>query len=76
MVPTTYPDWHADEVAKAGVSVIIYANQGLRATIASLRKTFSSIVQYGDTTRLEPQIAPIEEVFALQGLAEWQRLDV
>ncbi len=75
VVPTTYPDWHVDEVAKAGVSVIIYANQGLRATISSLRTTFDSIVRHGDTTDLEDKIASVTEVFALQQLDSWRKLD-
>jgi len=75
IVPTTYPDWHADDIADAGVSVVIYANQGLRATIASLRRTFTAIIDEGDTTGLEDAIASVQDIFALQDLAEWQRLD-
>lgn len=53
VVPTTYPDWHADDVAKAGVSVVIYANQGLRAMVSTLRETFGSILDRGSTSHLE-----------------------
>jgi len=75
IVPTTYPDWHIDDAAKAGVSVVIYANQGLRATVSSLRRTFRSIVEHGDSTELEDSIASISEVFSLQRLADWQKLE-
>jgi phosphoenolpyruvate phosphomutase len=75
IVPTTYPDWHVDDAAKAGVSVVIYANQGLRATVSSLRSTFRSIVEHGDSTELEDSIASISEVFSLQRLADWQKLE-
>jgi phosphoenolpyruvate phosphomutase len=76
IVPTTYPDWHVDAAARDGVSVIIYANQGLRATVSSLRETFRSIRQNGDSTALEDSIAPVSDIFGLQQLAAWQKLEV
>ncbi|MEW1724328.1 isocitrate lyase/phosphoenolpyruvate mutase family protein [Streptomyces sp. NPDC093109] len=75
IVPTTYPNWHADVMAAAGVSVVIYANHGLRATITGLRETFASILAHGDTMKLEEELAPVRDVFALQGLDAWQALD-
>jgi len=75
VVPTTYPDWHVDEATRAGVSVIIYANQGLRAIVSSLRKTFEAIYQTGDSTQVEDLIVPVGEIFELQHLKEWQKLD-
>lgn len=75
VVPTTYPDWHIDDATAAGVSVVIYANQGLRATVSSLRDTFRSIYRNGETTALEDTIASVGDIFALQRLADWQKLD-
>ncbi|MEV0781320.1 isocitrate lyase/phosphoenolpyruvate mutase family protein [Streptomyces sp. NPDC050428] len=75
IVPTTYPDWHVDDIASAGVSVVIYANQGLRAIVASLRETFESIRRRGDSTELEDRIAAVSDVFELQQLNMWQKLD-
>ncbi|MFD5467862.1 isocitrate lyase/phosphoenolpyruvate mutase family protein [Kitasatospora sp. NPDC127059] len=76
VVPTTYPDWHADDARAAGVSAVIYANQGLRATITSLRTTFESIYETGHTAHLEDGISGVQDVFALQRLDEWQQLGV
>lgn len=75
VVPTTYPDWHVDEATRAGVSVIIYANQGLRAIVSSLRKTYEAIYRTGDSTEVEDLIVPVGEIFELQHLKEWQKLD-
>ncbi|MFD3515430.1 isocitrate lyase/phosphoenolpyruvate mutase family protein [Streptomyces sp. NPDC058657] len=75
IVPTTYPDWHIDEIKQAGVSVVIYANQGLRATISALRDTYRSVYENGDTTALEGSIASVKDIFALQRLEDWQKLD-
>jgi phosphoenolpyruvate phosphomutase len=75
IVPTTYPDWLAEDAARAGVSVIIYANQGLRTIVSSLRDTYRSIYQCGRSTELEDQIASVEEIFSLQHLNEWKALE-
>lgn len=72
IVPTTYPDWHIADVAEAGASVVIYANQGLRATVQALNATFRSIIDEGSTAHLESEIASISEIFRLQRLSEWQ----
>ncbi|KOU42094.1 isocitrate lyase/phosphoenolpyruvate mutase family protein [Streptomyces sp. NPDC060334] len=74
VVPTTYPDWHADDARAAGVSAVIYANQGLRATITSLRSTYRSIYETGHTSHLEDSISGVKDVFDLQQLDEWQQL--
>ncbi len=75
IVPTTYPDWHIEDIKKAGVSVVIYANHGLRATVSALRDTYRSVYENGDTTALEGSIASVKDIFALQGLDTWQKLD-
>ncbi|HZN73682.1 MAG TPA: isocitrate lyase/phosphoenolpyruvate mutase family protein [Micromonosporaceae bacterium] len=74
VVPTTYPDWHADDAAKAGVSVVIYANQGLRAVVTALRNTYRSISSLGVASHLTAEIASVQDVFQLQRLREWQQL--
>lgn len=76
VVPTTYPDWQIAEMRAAGVSVVIYANQGLRATVAALRDTYAAILRHGDSTVVEGSIASVRDIFDLQRLAEWQKLEV
>jgi phosphoenolpyruvate phosphomutase len=68
LVPTTYPDWAFDDVVKAGASVVIYANQGLR-------ETFRTLLERGESTPLESRIASVAEIFQLQQLAAWQALE-
>ncbi|MFI9645596.1 isocitrate lyase/phosphoenolpyruvate mutase family protein [Streptomyces sp. NPDC052040] len=75
VVPTTYPDWHIDEVERAGVSTVIYANQGLRATITSLRTAYRTIYETGSSVELEEAIAPVSDIFELQQLGAWQKLE-
>lgn len=75
IVPTTYPQWSAADAEKRGVSVVIYANQGLRATVEAVRSTFRTIYRDGTSIGVEDGIAPVSEVFALQGLDEWLALE-
>jgi phosphoenolpyruvate phosphomutase len=75
VVPTTYPDWSAEDARAAGVSVVIYANQGLRATVTSLREAYGAIYRHGRSTELEGRIADIAEIFRLQRLDEWKALE-
>ncbi|MGW4562792.1 isocitrate lyase/phosphoenolpyruvate mutase family protein [Streptomyces sp. NPDC004561] len=71
IVPTTYPDWTVDDAAAAGVSVVIYANQGMRATVTALRDTFNTIYQYGSSKPIEDEVVPVKDIFSLQRLDEW-----
>ncbi|MFD7164775.1 isocitrate lyase/phosphoenolpyruvate mutase family protein [Streptomyces violascens] len=75
IVPTTYPDWHIDDIKRAGVSAVIYANQGMRAALSTLRSTYRAIYAAGDTTALEPEIASVRDIFELQRMPDWQKLD-
>ena len=74
IVPTTYPEWDWRDAHAAGVSVVIYANQGLRTVVAALRATYAEILAEGQTSGLEDRIASVKDVFALQRLDEWESL--
>jgi len=75
VVPTTYPAWSADEAAAAGVSLVIYANQALRASVTSIRETLQMIYEHGSSVAVEDRIAPVKDIFDLQQLREWMALD-
>ena len=55
--------------------VVIYANQGLRATVSSLRHTFGHIRDEGRSAQLESRIATVPDIFALQQLSTWQEFE-
>lgn len=71
IVPTTYPDWMADDAYRAGASVIIYANQTLRAMVRSARQVLETIHKHGSSLPVEEHIAPLAEIFELQRLEQW-----
>ncbi|MEO3973609.1 isocitrate lyase/phosphoenolpyruvate mutase family protein [Streptomyces sp. CAU 1734] len=75
VVPTTYYAWHADDAAKAGVSLIIYANHGIRAKVNAMRSVLRSIQQDGSTVNIEGEIASMKDIFELQRLEDWLALN-
>ncbi|MER8235564.1 isocitrate lyase/phosphoenolpyruvate mutase family protein [Streptomyces sp. NPDC094049] len=75
VVPTTYHTVTADELSEAGAKLVIYANHGLRASIAAVGEVFESILRDGRTTGIEPRIAPLATVFDLQGMAALQQAE-
>jgi phosphoenolpyruvate phosphomutase len=67
LVPTKY--WRtptADFVAR-GVSAVIWANHLLRASIGAMQATARQIHADASLMNVEPQVAPLAEVFRLQG---------
>ncbi|MBV9821494.1 MAG: isocitrate lyase/phosphoenolpyruvate mutase family protein [Actinobacteria bacterium] len=72
-VPTTYYTVNAQELHHAGIAIVVYANHGLRASIAAVSRTFAQILRDGTTAGVEDGIAPLATVFDLQGFAEFRR---
>jgi phosphoenolpyruvate phosphomutase len=68
IVPTTYYNVPIAAWEKAGARMVIYANHGLRSAIRSMTETYRSILETGSTAAIENQIAPLKEVFELQGM--------
>lgn len=67
-IPTTYYQVTAKELAQVGFKVVIYANQGIRAQIKSMDEVFRQISEEGSSRSVENRIAPLQEVFHLQGM--------
>ena len=70
VVPTTYHTVTARELAKRGFAMTIYANHVLRSAIPAMQNALARIAADGTTTNIETTLAPVSEVFRLQGLAE------
>src|SRR2546430_3452232 len=75
VVPTTYFDWHVDDAAKAGVTMVIYANQALRAAVHSIRSALRETLATGSSVSIEKTIAPMADIFRLQRVDEWLELE-
>ncbi len=64
-VPTAYNDIYVDELQKAGVNIVIYANHLLRSAYPAMRNTALSILQHGRSEEIEKQLFPIEDLLKL-----------
>jgi phosphoenolpyruvate phosphomutase len=70
IVPTTYYATPTPAFRDAGVSMIIWANHNLRSAISAMRETSRQIRQEQSVAGLESRIAPVRDVFRLQGNEE------
>jgi len=75
IVPTTYYTITKDEFKKAGAKIIIYANQGLRASIKSIQDVYEKIIKDGCTKIVESRIASLAEVFEIQGMPKLKEME-
>lgn len=70
IVPTMYYATPAQVFQDAGVSVVIWANHLLRASIAAMQQAARRIFAERSIQPLESEIVPVQEVFRLQDAGE------
>ncbi len=75
IVPTKYYKVPVEEFRKAGISTVIWANHLLRAAITSMSSIAQTIYKEQSLISVEERIAPLEEVFRLQGAAELSKAE-
>jgi phosphoenolpyruvate phosphomutase len=64
-VPTSYNTITEDELAAAGVNVVIYANHLLRAAYPAMMRTAMSILQHQRSAEADADLMPIKQVLEL-----------
>lgn len=72
IVPTKYYKVPTQTFKDLGISIVIWANHNLRASITAMQKTAKKIHQEETLLNIENEIAPLEEVFRLQNVQELQ----
>ncbi|MHC8441984.1 MAG: phosphoenolpyruvate mutase [Candidatus Eutrophobiaceae bacterium] len=70
IVPTTYYSTPTEVFERAGINLIIWANQTIRASIINMQKICREIVTTRSARNVEERITPMHELFALQGADE------
>jgi phosphoenolpyruvate phosphomutase len=70
IVPTTYSDTPLEVYEDAGIGLVIWANHLLRASIVAMREVTETIARCGSPLPLADRLAPVSEVFRLQGVDE------
>jgi len=72
IVPTKYYATPTDVFREAGFSLAIWANQLLRAGIVAMRDCAETLYREQNLQSIEDRIAPVKEIFRLQGASELQ----
>jgi phosphoenolpyruvate phosphomutase len=66
-VPTKYSATNPDLYSELGLSLVIWANHLLRASLYAMQKVATKMYEAIDIPEVERQIASLDEVFRLQG---------
>jgi phosphoenolpyruvate phosphomutase len=70
IVPTTYYRTPVQCFEEAGISIVIWANHLLRASISSMQRLARTIHQEQTLIKAEEEIASVKEIFRLQDASE------
>ncbi len=70
IVPTKYWRTPTQVFRDAGFSMAIWANHLLRASLSAMQRTARALAREQTAAAVENEIAPLAEVFRLQGVAE------
>ena len=73
IVPTRYYSTPTDVFRRAGISVVIWANPMIRACVGAMQAVARTVHASETLVEVEDQVAPLEEVFRLQGAEELMR---
>lgn len=75
IVPTKYWRTPTQVFRDAGFSIAIWANHVLRSSLAAMQRTARALAREQSAAAVENEIAPLSEVFRLQGVAELQQAE-
>ena len=70
IVPTTYYSTSVEVFRQAKISLVIWANHMIRASVAAMEKISTEIYTSESVTKAEDNIVPVKKLFALQGTEE------
>ncbi len=70
IVPTKYYSTPTEVFRKAGISLVIWANHILRASVAAMTRTARELAETESLVDIEDRVAPLQEIFRLQGAEE------
>jgi phosphonopyruvate hydrolase len=71
IIPTAYPDLTEEKIRALGkIAIVIYANHAVRAAVTAMREVFAAIRRDGGIHHVDRRIASVEDIFALQRVAQ------
>ena len=76
IVPTTYPGMTISEVEGTGISVVIWANHNIRASIQAMKEACSVIMRERTAANIEPNLTSLDELFSLLDYDELRQAEM
>ena len=70
IVPTTYNQMTTKQMEESGISLAIYANYSVRATVGILETMFEQIIQQGTLSAGNDLVVPMKKIFDLIAVDE------
>jgi phosphoenolpyruvate phosphomutase len=64
-VPTLYPTFGAAQLGAKGFSMVILANQPMRAAVQAMEQTLETMAAHGTAASVDPSIASVDHIFEL-----------
>ena len=75
IVPTMYHATPTEEFEAAGISLVIWANHLVRASVAAMQATASVIQEERSLVSVEPAVVSVKEIFRLQNVRELEEAE-
>jgi phosphoenolpyruvate phosphomutase len=75
VVPTTYYSTPTQVFADHGISMVIWANHLLRASVTAMQNTAAQIFKDQSLHNVEKEVATVKEIFRLQNAAELEQAE-
>ncbi len=75
IVPTMYYATPTEVFEEAGVSMVIWANHLVRASVATMQTTALQIHKERNLQSVEPEVVSVKEIFRLQDVSELQEAE-
>jgi len=75
IVPTKYYSTPTNRFRELGISMVIWANHNVRASVAAMRSVTEQIKKEESLTSVESKVATVNEIFRLQGEDELSHLE-
>jgi len=76
VVPTTYYSTPTHTFVENGISIVIWANHLLRASVTAMQNTVAQIFKDQSLHNVEKEVASVKEIFRLQDAAELEQAEL
>lgn len=74
-VPTLYPSVGWEELERAGVKLVIWANQVLRGAVKGMQDTLTVLARERRLDALAPHIVTLDEIYRHVGVEDFKRIE-